>query len=149
MTIVRNAIEADRLPLFKLAVAMHGETDFRHLRFNPEKALQSLHALIHDPMRLLLVAEHEGEVVGMLAACRLDLSFSDDPVAAEELFYVAPEHRGGMAAFKLIHTFVGWADLQGMKQVRAGVATGIGRAAERLYQHFGLRYVGGNFSKFL
>lgn len=141
---VRRAVEADRLGLFKLAVAMHRETSFRAYAFNPQKAIDSLGAWIHGG--LMVVAEKDGQVVGMLAGSKHSPWFSDDKVVSERLFYVAADHRGGRAGYMLMREFMAWARENAPCHVSAGVATGTGPAAERLYEHFGMTYQGGNFA---
>lgn len=144
---VRLAHEGDRLDLFKLAVLMHSETDFRHYHFNPRKALDGLGEWIcRDAGRFMLVAEHDEVVIGMLGLVMRNTWFGEDIMASEELFYVHPEHRGTRAAYYLMEGFVALAHERGAHHLRAGVATATGNAAERLYQRFGLFYVGGNFS---
>lgn len=141
---VRRAVEADRLGLFKLAVAMHRETSFRAYAFNPEKAIHGLGAWIHGGF--MAVAEKDGQVIGMLAATKRSPWFSDDPLLSEDLFYVAEAHRGTRAGYLLMREFMAWARENAPCHVRAGVATGKGPAAERLYEHFGMTYQGGNFA---
>lgn len=140
---VRQATEDDRLSLFKLCVHMHKETDFSHLQLNPEKLIHQLGAWIHD--RVALVADNEGELIGMMFATVAPPWWSDEPFVTEDLLYVLPEHRGGRAAYMLIRELVHWTKKQGMKHIRTGVSTGTGRGAERLYEHFGFNYVGSNY----
>jgi len=148
--LVRLAVEADRLPIFKLSVHMHQETDFSSYHFDPQKAINNIGAWIHGgDERFLLVAEKDGVVVGMLFAALKRPWFGDDLLASEEVFYVQPEHRGSRAAYILMREFCSIAKARGARHLRAGVATGSGPAAERLYQHFGMHYVGGNFSAHL
>lgn len=140
---VRRAVEADRLPVFKMCVWMHRETDFKHFELNPHKLLDGVGNWIHGAT--LFLAEDGDQPVGMLAACVKDSWFSDEPFASEELFYVIPEYRGTRAAFLLMRSYMSWAKDQGIKHIRAGVATGGAPGAERLYEHFGMQRTGGNF----
>ena len=144
---VRRATEEDRLGIFKLCVAMHRETDFGYFQFNPQKAVDSIGGWIHG--QLMLVADKDGDIVGMMAASKKDAWFSDDPFASEDFFYVRQDVRGSRAGYLLMKGFVDWANEVGVNHIRAGVATGTGPAAERLYEHFGMKYVGGNFSAHL
>lgn len=145
---VRNATENDRLGIFKLAVAMHRETDFGNFSFDPEKAINSIGLWLHGGLMLVVVdqAEDSEEVVGMMAASKKDPWFSQDVLVSEDFFYVREDKRGSRAAFLLMKGFIDWANEVGAHHLRAGVATGTGPAAERLYEHFGMHYVGGNFS---
>lgn len=145
--VVRLAIESDRMAIFKLAVFMHQETDFANYQFNPEKAVNYIGAWIHGaPDHYLIVAERAGQVIGMLFLSVKAPWFSDDLMASEDVFYVHPDHRGSRAAYLMMREFCRLAHSGGARHLRAGVATGSGPAAERLYQHFGMHYVGGNFS---
>lgn len=140
---VRRAIEADRLPVFKMCVLMHRETDFRNFELDPEKLLNGVGNWIHT--QALFVVEDGDNVVGMLAATIRETWFGPEPFASEELFYVIPEYRGTRAAFLLMKAYMSWAEEQGVKHIRAGVATGGAPGAERLYEHFGMQRMGGNY----
>jgi len=143
----RIATENDRLALFKLAAQMHAETDFRFYDFDPGIAINGLGDWLgEDPHSVMFVAVADGDVVGMLGACLRSTWFGRDKLASEELFYVSLEHRGSRAAHLLLRAFCDWAAEVGAQHLRAGVATGSSPAAEKLYQRFGMHYVGGNFS---
>ena len=147
MLTVRRATQNDLLDIFKLCVAMHQETDFGNFPLNPEKMIAQLsHWKDHS---LLLVAEDDGKIVGMMAGSKRDQWYSDEFLAAEDFIFVDKDHRGTRAAFLLMREFMQWATQAGAKHIRAGVATGTGAAAERLYKHFGLNFVGGNYTAHL
>lgn len=147
MTIIREAIEGDRLGLFKLAVEMHAETDFAAVEFDPEKALRELGAWIHHPDGLMLVADDSGDVVGMLAAQAKRPWFSSQEVASEDLFFVRKDRRGGRVAYRLLEAYVQWCAERGITYGRAGISTGEpGKNAGRLYEHFGMRCTGACYS---
>ena len=143
---IRRATKDDRLALFKLAAAMHTETDFRALTLNPMKTLDSLGFWIASPNAVALLAEHDtAGPVGFLLAKITAPWYSDELAAVEDCFYVSPEHRGSRAAYSLVRAFVAWAQEFGALHARAGVSSGSGRAGERLYEHFGMKNMGGNF----
>ena len=147
MTTIRKATEQDRLGLFKLAAAMHRETDFARLAFAPEKALDKLGGWLHGEGGFMCVAERDGEIVGMLAATLKAPWFSTDMIASEDLFFVRDDARGSPLAFRLMGFFVDWAISTGVAYLRAGVATGdVGKGAERIYEHFGFARVGSCYS---
>lgn len=140
---VRLATPDDLLSVFKMIAKMHTETDFGNVPLNPEKVLQWLNGWIHQGT--MWVADADGEAVGVLCWSRKDAWFSDIMFASEDLFYVLPEFRGTRAGYLLMKQFVEHAKNIGAHHCRAGVATGTGAGAERLYQHFGLKHVGGNY----
>ena len=144
---IRQAVESDRLALFKLAAVMHSETDFKGLQFDPAKALDGLGKWVHSPEGVMLVSDDAGDVCGMLAATIRAPWFSPDTVVSEDLFYVRADKRGGRCAFKLFRALVDLAKATGARHLRAGIATGDpGKPADRLYRHFGMQLVGGSYS---
>lgn len=147
VTVVRKATEEDRFGLLKLSAAMHGETDFSCLEFDPRKCIENLGNWIHHPDGLMLVAHDGAEVVGMLAATAKQPWFSNQWVASEDLFYVRPDRRGGRLAFRLLAGYLEWVDSRGIHYGRAGISTGEpGKNAGRLYEHFGMRATGACYS---
>ena len=142
---VRRATEDDHLDLFKLAVQMHRETDFQHFTLNPEKLFNSIGNWIHHESGICLVAIKDNTLVGMMFGTIMPTWFSDDLVAREDLLFVRPDHRGGRTAYILVRSFMEAVKGAGIKHVQTGVSTGSGQGAERLYRHFGLTYMGGNF----
>jgi len=134
---------------FRLTCAMHPETDFRHYPFNPEKAGRALGAWMNIPDRMVLLLALRGdEVVGMLGASLKDAWFSDEGFASEDFLYVRADERGSRAAFMLVREFHAWRREKGVKHWRMGVGTAhaTGAACARLYEHFGARFVGGNYA---
>lgn len=147
MVTVRRATEEDRLGLFKLSAAMHAETDFACLRFNPHKALDNLGGWVHHKDGLMLVAADDGVVIGMLAATFKRPWFTDDEVASEDLFYVAQDRRGSRTAYRLMQAYIQACRDRGIKYLRAGISTGApGKNAGRIYEHFGMRCTGACYS---
>lgn len=140
---IRPGTESDVVNLFKLCVQMHRETDFKHISINPEKVISNLGFWINDG--LLLVAEKDDKLIGMMFASVKKPWFSDEEYATEDILYVVPEYRGTRAGFLLVRGLLDWVKEKGFKHVRAGVSTGTGQAAEKLYRHFGMEYMGGNF----
>lgn len=143
---IRPATEADRLALFRLCCAMHEGTDFKAFALDPLKTLDSLGYWLNSPDAVALVAVHDtAGPVGFFLGKVVAPWYSQELAAAEDCFFVLPEHRGSRAAFMLVREFLAWGRERGALHVRAGVSSGAGRAGERLYEHFGLRNMGGNF----
>lgn len=147
---IRKATEEDRKVLFLLAIEMHAESDFRHYDFKPEVAFAGIGMWLGElSNKVMFVAELDGHVIGMLAAGLINTWFGTDTTASEELFFVTKAHRGGRAGFLLMRRFCEWSEEVLANHQRAAVATGNGPAGERIYTHFGMKHVGGNFIKHL
>lgn len=141
---IRRAVEADRISLFKLCILMHPETDYRNYAIDPEKILESLRGWIENG--IVLVAERDDAIIGLMLGTVTEPWFSSEVVAREDFLYVLPSFRGGRAAYLLVRTFLEMVKESGIRHVQAGVSTGAGAGAERLYEHFGLTRMGSNFS---
>ncbi len=145
----RHAVEQDALGIFKLCVGMHQETVYRVFTFNPEKCLNQIFAWVASTLVLVAVRTREDsteDVIGMLVAIRAPMWFSDDDLVGEKLLYVRPDARGSRAALMLGRQYVDWASKSGATMVAAGVTTGDFPAAGRLYEHLGMKSVGGNYA---
>lgn len=148
---VRRAAQQDAVGLFKLCVGMHEETVYRVLSFNPEKCLAQIFQWIDSA--LVVVAIHTREdssedVIGMLVAIRAAMWFSDEELAGEKLLYVRPDARGSRAAVLLGREYIAWGKQlpASVKMLAAGITTGDFPGAGRLYEHLGLKNVGGNYA---
>ena len=125
---------------------MYGETDSKPSSYVAEKAFTGLHRWIGKEDAAMFVAVNGGEIIGMMAGNMLEMWFSHERCAAEQLLYVAPKSRGTRAAYLLAKSFFQWAH-EKSNHIHAGVGTGLQNAAGKLYEKFGLAHVGGNFIK--
>ena len=98
---------------------MHAESPrFSPYRFDPERLAGSLRGLLDMPLGLVLVAEHDGEIVGGLMGLLTPLWFNQSAtVASEVAWWVDPQYRGGAAGVRLLYTFEAWAKERGAAAV--------------------------------
>ena len=86
MAKVRRALGSDFAAIVAMAQDMHDESPrFSKLGFLPERCLDLLAGLSVSPMGLVLVAEQDGLIVGMLGGIASKHFFSDDMTASEAL----------------------------------------------------------------
>lgn len=78
-----------------------------------------------DPRGVIFVAERNGIVVGGIAGWAEPHWSSEDIVAQEISFFMAPEARGSLAATRLICALTAWGELRGAKWLHAGTSTGL------------------------
>jgi ribosomal protein S18 acetylase RimI-like enzyme len=92
---------------------------------------------LKDPGRLLLVAEHGGEVVGHLSGTVADGS-ARRPVKVATLasLYVRPAHRRTRTGAQLVETFMAWAKERGAEEAEV-TAYATNPAAIRFYERHG------------
>ncbi len=94
----------------------------------------------------LLQAEAGSEVVGMLMGVAAPHFHAPELGASLLSWYVLPEHRGSLAAVKLLHGFRRWARDRGAVRLYIGVTSGIDVArTDRLLRRLGFRQTGGNY----
>lgn len=126
MTTLRDPKQADITRLMELAKQMHAESPrFSQLRFNEIKACQFILAMMHPEHFFFKVVERHGQIVGGMAAMLTPQWFSDDLTASDIVLFIAPEHRGGMAAARLIKAYKEWAKQSGAVLISLGVSTGV------------------------
>lgn len=94
----------------------------------------------------VMIAEHDGEWAGIMAAVLCEFEFSADIQASERTLYVTPKYRGSRAAVMLVASFVTWAEAMGAKHIVSGTITNVSpeiRAkTARLYRGFGFKSIG-------
>jgi len=127
MTTVRKATHNDVQALLVMGHAMHAESPrFAPLDYSEGKVRRLIFRLLEVPRAGgILVAEAEGKMVGMMAFFVAEHFFGGDMFASDMVFYVAPEHRGGSAFFRLLAAFEAWATDLGAKELVLGTSTGV------------------------
>ncbi|MYD23392.1 MAG: GNAT family N-acetyltransferase [Holophagales bacterium] len=94
----------------------------------------------------LLQAEAGSEAVGMLMGVAAPHFHASELGASLLSWYVLPEHRGSLAAVKLLHGFRRWARDRGAVRFYIGVTSGIDVArTDRLLRRLGFRQTGANY----
>lgn len=144
--IIRQLTPQDIPSVISLGGRMHEESQFGALTYAPEKVAKKCARSVSDPDMLALVAEKDGEIVGMFGAYVTPYEFGDERIAQDILVYVAPEHRGGMAFVRMIKAYVFWAKEKSAALVFLAQTTGVNQdLVANLYQRLGFTPVGGQF----
>ena len=116
------------------------------LPYDRDMVRKSLERMIQQPNRCLLQAEIEGKVIGGLIGVVAPHPWSPAVGASIESYFVLPEHRGSLAAVKLLHGFKRWAKAQGAVRMYVGVTSGRDiERADRLLKRLGFSFCGGNY----
>lgn len=145
---IRNANSSDFPSLIELARGMAEESPrFRPYAFLGYRLRTTLEAVLNmGPRGCLLVAEHEGQIVGAFVGLATD-HFACDMLQACDLgLFIAPEHRGGTTAARLVRAYLEWC-----RSIEAEPTIGIntGVAVERtglLLQSLGAKQSGINWT---
>jgi GNAT superfamily N-acetyltransferase len=141
---IRRATAEDFPRLVELGHAMHQESPrFSKMPYSEEKIMTLLGGMCYHDNAIVLVAEREAEIVGMMLGFVAEQFFGPSKTASELVVYVTPEHRGGTVAPRLIYVFEDWAKWHGCAEIVLGVSTEV--AADRtakFYQRMGYAHSG-------
>lgn len=87
------------------------------LGWNTKKVTQNLETAIKEDYFLVLVMEHNKEIVGMFVAMVAPCFFSDDIQGSELAWYVTKDHRKTGKALEMLDWYENWAKEHGAKLV--------------------------------
>jgi GNAT superfamily N-acetyltransferase len=131
--------------LLVLGAAMHGESRYAKLDFDPEKLRGLGETILGDPDSwLALVAERDSEIIGFCIGYVAPHFFGNDLTSGDLAIYVVPEHRGGMIGAMLVKLYTGWCEARGVKEPLLGISAGITpERTGQLYERLGYteRYI--------
>lgn len=144
MAKVRLATEDDIPALVQLGAAMHAESPrYNRFAFDAEKTQGFIRNLVVSPVGFAAVAEEAGALVGMLGGIAIEHFFGHDLTAVDVAVYVAPAHRGGSIALRLVQEFEHWAQSVGAREALLGVSTEVQpERTSKLYTRLGYRLSG-------
>lgn len=122
---IRRALHADVARLVELGAVMHAESPrFRGFAYQPAKVATMVEWLMGSDAGLVLVAEHDGTIVGGIMAMCMPHYACDLVQASDLAFFVHPEYRGGATALRLVRGYLAWAKAAGAEP-SIGLNTGV------------------------
>ena len=140
---IRSATNSDIPALTCMAEVMHAESPrLSRIPFSAAKVSRLFSSLIALPDGLVLVVEVGGVIVGGVAAVVSEHWFSDEKVATEFGIFLMQEHRGGLAAARLVRSYIDWARTHGVGPgwVKIGISTGVHQEkTAELYEALGAK----------
>jgi hypothetical protein len=146
-------ILGDVIPLVELGRSCHFESRFSRLPYDAERVSQRFMHMIEQPLSttFFVAAKHaSGSVHGLMIGSVDEYFFCRERVASSIFLLVHPEHRGGLAAIKMVLAFRAWAHARAAAEVYIGVASGVQmQRTGRFLSKLGLQLSGGNYSAWL
>lgn len=141
---IREATIEDLDRLVVLGRCMHRESErFSQLAFDADRLRNTLRSAIESEHAFTWVAERGGVVVGGMFAMLTPHWFSADLTSCDLALFMLPEHRGTMAAARLLNAYGTWARSCGAKHILFGVMTGVHvEETVRLCERLGWRRAG-------
>lgn len=147
--LIRNFTIEDVPAMIELGKRMQAESSFEGLNYDQEKLTDMGYVYIANPqVYFAKVAEKDGVIYAMYVGYISEYYFSKDLAGFDQLLFVAPEKRGGIAAMRLIKEFEEWAYANGAKEVRPACSTGVeSEKTRQLYEALGYETIGYTFRK--
>lgn len=143
---IRLAGPHDIDAMIGLGHRLHAESRFHTLPLDDARMREIGRRGLADGNPGLIVAERDGQLVGMAIVVLGEHFFSPALAATVQLIYVAPEARGGMAAVKLLRGVRRWAAQAGADDLHVNVTTNIAPAkTDRFLRRMGFKQTGGNY----
>jgi GNAT superfamily N-acetyltransferase len=143
---LRCATQADFPRLVELGRAMHDESSYASMPFDPAVLTNTL-AFVREK-GFICVNEKDGHIDAVMVAVLSPSWFGPGLTASDLALYVEPAARGGTAAYRLIEAFIRWAESKGVHAMYLGVTTGVHpEQTGRLYERLGFRPVGGFYMR--
>jgi GNAT superfamily N-acetyltransferase len=127
----------------ELGRAYYAESAMGSMEFDEAKARALCEAILKTGLGI--VAEDNGQLVGMMGAAITTHCFSDTLMAQDYLIYIKPQYRGSGVSKRLITIYIFWAENQGIKRenIFLGVNSGIhSEKTEKIYNSLGFKRFG-------
>lgn len=140
---LRMAVDADVESLVELFEDMHAESDYAKYPPNIAKTRAIIGRWVSEAWVLLAVDGEE--IVGAIIGTCYPSIWSDDNVVSEQFLFVRKPYRHTGVAGQLVDSFMTWAKSVS-NHIHAGVSSGVGGAAEALYEKAGMYTTGRNYA---
>lgn len=114
---IREATESDIAALVEMGEDFHSSTPYGFvLSNNPTQYRVICERFMADPAAVLLVADVDGQAVGMLGALIFNHPLSGERTVGELFWWSDPKHRGSTGV-RLLKAAEAWAVEQGASQI--------------------------------
>jgi len=142
----REATLQDFPIVSKLGRLMHEESSYASLEFSESRLFEIFDLYIRDPNRLIVLAELDGQILGLYAGYVSKYYFSEELVANDIAWFVVKEKRGSSIGLKLLTIFERWALSKGVSEIRIKYSTDINpKAFDSLMYKLCYSNVGANY----
>ena len=121
----RLAAQTDAIAVTDLCEEFHGASYQKTVPFDWDIMVEWVSDRIDDDGSLVLGAWSGSDLVGCVIGLTFVPPYSERVVAGDFIWYVRPEHRGGMVGVRLMKMFENWAVDAGAAQILTGATSGI------------------------
>ncbi len=137
-TRIREATENDIPRIIEMGRSFFDASGYSGIiEFNAETAKTAIETIIIDNHAIILVAEGQERLIGMLAAILHPFYFNINHLTGQELvWWIEPEYRTGTAGIRLIKAIEQWAKSNGAKTFSM-ISLAVNRRVEQIYERRG------------
>lgn len=130
--------------MIALGRRLHAESWYRDLPMDDARMQEIGRRGLAEHNPGLIIAERDGEMVGMAIVVLGEYYFSAVRTATVQLYYVVPEARGGSAALNLLRALRIWAKEAGARDLHINVTTSIEPSrTDHMLRRMGFKQTGG------
>lgn len=138
----------DAMAVMRMAKDFHDESDLRDIPFDDSVFWGYLVNTLNDKDSFLCLAERNNELIGFISGSIYQLYFSKVMAANSDIWYVAPEYRGGLTGTRLLKRFENWAEFNGARFLVSGSSSGITvDRVHKLIERFGYEPIGSEYRR--
>jgi GNAT superfamily N-acetyltransferase len=137
--LIRRATAADAAQIAEFGRGFFAESHFARLgiEYDPQSVRDTIERVV-DGAGVALIAEDNGQWVGIAAAVAFPLYMNAAQMTAQELFWwVHPAHRGKPAGIRLLSAMEEWAHEAGCRTFSMIALAALESPAERIYERRG------------
>jgi hypothetical protein len=145
--IIREATLDDILDSVSIGKRFVEDSYYSNMTMNIEKMAEHAWRAIESEVWLYLVAIEDGKQIGFFTASLDTSMFSDSIIAIQDLMYIIPEKRKGMAAVRFLKEFEKWAVDSGADNLYFGITAQVDERFHKLAERLGFDYLGPQFGK--
>lgn len=146
VTVRLVADEPDIDAMIALGRRLHAESHFHAQTYDEARLREFGRKGLSEGSHGMLVAERNGAIIGMAVVVAGGHVISAAKTATIQVIYVAPEHRGGTAAIKLLRAIHTWSVHAGADTIIIGVTSAIAPTrTDRLLRRIGFLRTGANY----
>lgn len=136
---IRLATTADIPRMLELCQQFHFQSPYKETPYSVSKTRSLLERVLKSDEGLILVAEREGVLIGLIGGLVAPIPFADVRVAQELAWWVDPKYRPSKDGIKLLEAYEYWAkNIVKVNQISvANLMNEYAPALERMYTRRG------------
>ena len=131
---IRPFEKKDLVECLEMAHHQHQESKWSNLPFDTQRVKDLYLNSINNPQYCVLLVEHEDKIVGGTACCTNFYIFSYQTYVSDFFFFIYPEHRKGLFAYRLYQAIYDWAKKKKAQEVV--ISYGFGDDNERIKKFY-------------